>query len=843
MSWWTSFRDSVLAPIATIAAVVIAGPMVGAALLGEAVAAGTVSTLMATAVGSGIVSGTITAARGGSASDVLKSAVLSGAGSYIGGSLADALKGSGVSAEALEAANKTADPVAALNASQGWTQVDIPYLQSIGATPEAISSAIATNLANFKVAATPADLAVESFAKTSVTDPYHYDAMVKAHVDPTSFVRSGADQYGNPLYAFKDASGELVSSQTLFQTPDPGYSFNVATGQQVLTDPAAAETALRARITSIYGDIFNNGSIVTRGADGWPNMIIDPQQAMTMVRDLQAAGQPIPDYLQSTADAMASGGTEVTTPTTTTTTPVEPVRPVGTEVTTPIAPNTNGVNTAGNNVMIPNADGSFTNPETGEITYPNTGANGVNTAGNNVGIPNADGSVTNPETGEITWPDANTDTSVNPDGVTRAPVEDLSGTALPGTNNPLGEGNPDLLGAITRLGSAGLEALGLGGLTPGQIATMVAAGVLAPAVIAALTGQQPATGPAGYEPLGPAAPSTYVPPSLARPGLNPGLITPVKAYDTTNPVQSQYSWEVKPYMQTAADLANYNINSATQAWGLQQPRAPVDINELIRGAVNPQTRAAAQGTIPTPFAEPATGPVAAAAPVNVPIDDPGMYNRIFAPGSATGPARPLTSLISPIMRGFYNAVGDAVAGQPTTPGGSGFVSGGAAASNGRTPQDFMQSSAYQDYVNSQIGSAGTMDMYNSPYFGLQSSGSYGQGLDQAYQNWAGGAAAPQTRNPMDIYDDAGNVIGVREVGQPSWAEMPRPPVPVTPTSPPPNIQPPRRSVDTGLQPVAPTTLPPATVVWDPVAGQYVDVASTSGSQNAVQAPVAPVVRA
>ena len=831
MGWWTSFRDSVLKPIATIAAVVIAGPMVGAALLGEAVAAGTVSTLMATAVGSGIVSGTITAAQGGSASDVLKSAVFSGAGSYIGGSLADALKGSGVSAEALEAANKTADPVAALNASQGWTQVDIPYLQSIGATPEAISSAIATNLANFNVAATPADLAVESFAKTKGLDPYHYDAMVQAHVDPTTFVRSGVDAYGNPLYAFKDASGELVSSKTLFQTPDAGYSFDVATGQQVLTDPAAATAAAQAREVAIYGrDIFNDGSIITRAADGSISTIIPPQEAMNMVRDLQAAGQPIPDYLQSTADAMASGGTEVTTPTTTTTTPVEPVQPVGTEVTAPVSPT--GVDAAGNNVSIPNADGSFTNPETGEITYPNTGDTGVDAGGNNVSIPNADGSVTNPETGEITWPDATTDTSVNPDGVTRAPVEDLSGTALPGTNNPLGEGNPDLLGAITRLGSAGLEALGLGGLTPGQIATMVAAGVLAPAVIAALTGQQPSTEPAGYEPLAPAAPSTYVPPALARPGLNPGLITPVKAYNTTNPVQSQYSWEVKPYMQTAADLANYNINSATQAWGLQQPRAPVDINELIRGAVNPQTRAAAQGTIPTPFAEPANGPVAAASPVNVPIDDPGMYNRIFAPGSATGPARPLTSLISPIMRGVYNAVGDAVAGQPTTPGGSGFVSGGAAASNGRTPQDFMQSSAYQDYVNSQIGSAGTMDMYDSPYFGLQSSGSYGQGLDQAYQNWAGGAAAPVA--PV---------------------EMQAPPVPVTPKLPPPNIQPPRRSVDTGLQPVAPvemqappvpmtpTARPPAYqpvprasvdtglqpgAVWDPGLGRY------------VVAPVAPV---
>jgi hypothetical protein len=415
-----------------------------------------------------------------------------------------------------------------------------------------------------------------------------------------------------------------------------------------------------------------------------------------------------------------------------------------------------------------------TNPETGEITWPDTRANGVDASGNNVSIPNADGSVTNPETGEITWPDANTDTSVDPNvnTDTGAPVEDRSGTAIPGTNNPLGEGNPDLLGAITRLGAAGLEALGLGGLTPGQIATLVAAGVLAPAVITALTGKTPSTEPAGYEPLAPMAPSTYVPPALARPGLNPGLITPVKAYNTTNPVQSQYSWEVKPYMQTAADLANYNINSATQAWGLQQPRAPLDVDALIRATVNPQTRAAAQGGTPTPFAEPAAGPVA-----------------------ATDLARPLPPADrSMLTRGFYNAVGDAVAGQPTTPGGSGFVSGGAAASNGLTPQDFMQSPAYQDYVNSQIGSIGTMDIYDSPYFGSQTSGSYGRGLDQAYQNWVGSSSAP--------------VAPIAPV------EMQAPPVPMTRTEPPPAYQPgPVESVDTGLQPG---------YVWDPGLGRYVD---------------------
>jgi len=61
MGWWTSFRDKILKPVAAIVATIYLGPAVGSALLGEAVAAGTVSTLMATAVGTAVVSGTITA--------------------------------------------------------------------------------------------------------------------------------------------------------------------------------------------------------------------------------------------------------------------------------------------------------------------------------------------------------------------------------------------------------------------------------------------------------------------------------------------------------------------------------------------------------------------------------------------------------------------------------------------------------------------------------------------------------------------------------------------------------------------------------------------------------------
>lgn len=54
----------------------------------------------------------------------------------------------------------------------------------------------------------------------------------------------------------------------------------------------------------------------------------------------------------------------------------------------------------------------------------------------------------------------------------------------------------------------------------------------------------------------------------------------------------------------------------------------------------------------------------------------------------------------------------------------------------RSPDAFRRSQAYQDFEKSREGSIGTMDMYESPHFGMQNSGSYGRALDDAYTNWA-----------------------------------------------------------------------------------------------------------
>jgi len=125
MSWWTSFRDTVLAPIAIGGAIVATGGMAGGALFADAVAAGTISAGMATAIGTGIVAGGVTGIQGGSPADMIKSALTAGTVSFIGGQLMDALKGSGIAQASIDAANATTDPVAALNANQGWTQANV----------------------------------------------------------------------------------------------------------------------------------------------------------------------------------------------------------------------------------------------------------------------------------------------------------------------------------------------------------------------------------------------------------------------------------------------------------------------------------------------------------------------------------------------------------------------------------------------------------------------------------------------------------------------------------------------------------------------------------------------
>lgn len=104
-------------------------------------------------------------------------------------------------------------------------------------------------------------------------------------------------------------------------------------------------------------------------------------------------------------------------------------------------------------------------------------------------------------------------------------------------------------------------------LTPEQVGTIIATDQ----TVQGAQTQPPATAP--YGSFTPAAPDPSWSIPLAYPGMNPGfMLAGVQpAYQTTSPVQSQYYWGSQPFMQTTADLANYNqVPMPAQPFGLQQ---------------------------------------------------------------------------------------------------------------------------------------------------------------------------------------------------------------------------------------------------------------------------------
>jgi hypothetical protein len=78
---------------------------------------------------------------------------------------------------------------------------------------------------------------------------------------------------------------------------------------------------------------------------------------------------------------------------------------------------------------------------------------------------------------------------------------------------------------------------------------------------------------------------------------------------------------------------------------------------------------------------------------------------------------------------------------------------------------FYQSPEFQAYQKSQDGMMGTMDMYNSPYFGQLGSGSSGRAMDAAYEKYRQSANAPVQANyaaggitTLGGYSDGGRLL-------------------------------------------------------------------------------------
>ena len=134
-------------------------------------------------------------------------------------------------------------------------------------------------------------------------------------------------------------------------------------------------------------------------------------------------------------------------------------------------------------------------------------------------------------------------------------------------------------------------------LTYGDIAKLVAAGMVLPSVLNLIGAGPQVPGPRTYGPLAPIQWGEVE--GLTLPGLNPGfLTTPTPFYQTTDPVQSQFYWGMHPYIRTMADIGQYNqVPEAPRVpFGQQQRRQPFDTQKFIRETIaTPEYQQAAIG--------------------------------------------------------------------------------------------------------------------------------------------------------------------------------------------------------------------------------------------------------
>jgi len=134
-------------------------------------------------------------------------------------------------------------------------------------------------------------------------------------------------------------------------------------------------------------------------------------------------------------------------------------------------------------------------------------------------------------------------------GTGGVPVEDLSGTGTPGTNNPYGNGDIPLGTALKDYAGAVYDSLG-----PLGTAGLLGGGALATGLIGS-PGIEASPTDMGASPY-----SWGQSQELVNPGLNPGYLgyaASMPDYKSTNPTDAQYYWGVHAPVNSQEDLANY----------------------------------------------------------------------------------------------------------------------------------------------------------------------------------------------------------------------------------------------------------------------------------------------
>ena len=561
---------------------IIAGFTGVSAAIGGGVAAaiglGTVGTLAATAIGSGIIAGGITAFQGGDAGDVLRSAVLGGATSYIGGSIGEMF--GGVPTDTLTDAQFIAADAAQL-AQQGLNPADIAQ----NLTHYGVNSTLASQIAlDAFTGMNPTDIAA-GYAKANLFNATAGMGIIKPDgnrfVIPDDWkpVSTGQGWVDSNGYIF-DASGTMVD---FAQYPQGDWLQVDANGVATIKGPTnllrdvpridiaaptlgistgAVDVSMMRNGETIWNGLYDSGS--GQYFDNLGNPINSP---FNTDASLQIIKNSTGEVLMS--DAIATG---VPTPEIVST-PLPPLAPPVAEV---LPPQTT-VNDVGQIVPVETA------PVVPEVLPPQTTVNDV---GQIVPVE------TVPVVPEVVTP------PVVSDGL--PPVED----AIPSYVNPNPPPPMTLPEAIYDAGGALIDRYGV---------TNVVGGALAGGALLNNAINPPPTVP-GRQPYAPLPPLTYGTGDLAplvNPGLNPGKIRATPYYQTTDPVQSQYYWGQRPYMASEADLPNYNVIPDAPAipFGIRQSRPALDVPQFIRQNINPTTQAAYMGAAPVAPVAPMSAPV------------------------------------------------------------------------------------------------------------------------------------------------------------------------------------------------------------------------------------------
>ena len=621
---------------------IIAGFTGISAAIGGGVAAaiglGTVGTLAATAIGSGIIAGGITAFQGGDAGDVLRSAVLGGATSYIGGSIGEMF--GGVPTDTLTDAQFIAADAAQL-AQQGLNPADIAQ----NLTHYGVNSTLASQIAlDAFTGMNPTDIAA-GYAKANLFNATAGMGIIKPDgnrfVIPDDWkpVSTGQGWVDSNGYIF-DASGTMVD---FAQYPQGDWLQVDANGVATIKGPTnllrdvpridiaaptlgistgAVDVSMMRNGETIWNGLYDSGS--GQYFDNLGNPINSPfntdaslqiiknSTGEVLMSDAIATGVPTPEIVSTPLPPLAPPVAEVLPPQTTVndvgqivpveTAPVVPevlppqttVNDVGQIVpveTVPVAPSIPEVILPQPEVLPPqttvNDVGQIvpveTVPVVPEITPPQTTVNDV---GQIVPVE------TVPVVPEVVTP------PVVSDGL--PPVED----AIPSYVNPNPPPPMTLPEAIYDAGGALIDRYGV---------TNVVGGALAGGALLNNAINPPPTVP-GRQPYAPLPPLTYGTGDLAplvNPGLNPGKIRATPYYQTTDPVQSQYYWGQRPYMASEADLPNYNVIPDAPAipFGIRQSRPALDVPQFIRQNINPTTQAAYMGAAPVAPVAPMSAPV------------------------------------------------------------------------------------------------------------------------------------------------------------------------------------------------------------------------------------------